>query len=156
MRALGGLLVLAVLVSAPLTMACYEPRLQACRDPMTDFSSITDVTVTNAVFGASAGEGGVWPASYTITAHVSGTARTQCVAIHSELRNGSTVVETIDTPIRAQSAGNTITTTPVFHYHSAGIAPTVHVVVFGQTLDAPFVRSGTTFPDAGVRGDAAP
>lgn len=172
-RALGPALGLSMLALVPLTTACYAPRIEACRNSVSDFSSITSVEIVGAQ--RSFGFESASFSSYTIVAHTTDrNGSFECVSVHSELRNASGTVEVIDTPIRAHNVSGVITTTQMIHYHFAGDDASVHVTALGQTLDAalidPFARpdarslvfdggprdSGLAVSDAGGRDSSTP
>lgn len=169
MRTPGLVAIALVLLASPLTVACYPPRIQSCRDPMTDFSSFSSITIPDAVVPVGGAEEAVGAVRYTIRAQTSivGTS-TRCVQVHSALSSGGAVIETIDTPIRATVTGGVLTTTPMFHYRFARTAATLHVETLGVTLEVPvaspgasrdvglgsFFEAGVVPVDAGAAADA--
>jgi hypothetical protein len=154
MRTAGAVALVLVLLATPLSSACYAPRVQGCRDPITDFSSFGTASIVDALGFTSTGEGGVGPFQYRIRASTTSVRPISCVAVHSEVRIGSSVIDTMDTPIRASIVGGVMQTTWMFHYHVRTFPVTLHVETLGQTIETTVDRLPSP-PDVGLLPDAA-
>ena len=154
-RRIGLGVFFVALLAAPFTTACYRERIQACRDPITDFSSFSSVAIVRPSTPFGGAEQALPTVSYTISASTTLVGQSnRCVGVHSELLDSAgRSIEVIDTPIRASITGGVLTTTSMFHYHSGSFPLTLRVSALGQTVEAT-VLVPSRFPDAGVRGDA--
>ena len=162
MRALGALSLAVVLASLPLASACYRPRVESCRDPLGDFSGISNVAISQAdePFAFETPSASV---EVVVTASTTAPSGGTCVAVHAELRDSEGgLVDQLDTPVRASVNGGALSMTPLYFYRESSLRPmTVHVTLLGTTVDAvvtdPSIRdSGFFTTDAFVVRDAGP
>jgi len=160
-RAIGVALSVLVVATLPLASACYPARVESCRDPMSDFSSFSNIAISDP-HQVIAFESATASVELQVTASTTLPSGDRCVAVRSELHDArGGLVEVLDTPIRAHVIGGVLTTTQILHYHTSQLTPlTVHVTALGTTLDATVVNprlvdaGATRFSDAGR--DAAP
>lgn len=152
MRALPTLVLLAICLLGPLTVACYPPRTDVCREGASSPEGISDVELfdidNTPGFEVSS------PINFRLRAR--STRAISCVSIHSEVWLGGARLDTVDTPVTATTNGAIVETTPIYHYDApvgrGGME--LRVTAFGTTLTAP-IPSPPLRTDAGP-GDAGP
>jgi hypothetical protein len=158
-----GILALAASLLAPALLACScddgPPRIRGCRDPITDFSGLTDVQLVNAM--AVRGLQGGWHFQFQIAA--TGTGLRGCVAQRSELLAGGTAVSVVEDAVSSDVSGTSLLSTPVYHFQGLGGTRRLRVTTLGRTLELdvdtsdPLGRpldAGLTPADTGLGTDA--
>lgn len=144
---LGACLLLTTLWLGAACTCDGPPRIEGCRDPITDFSGVTDASLVGV--GIVMGPQGGAHFQYQIAA--TGTGLGRCIAYRSELLDAAGgVVGSLEGGVRADVAGTALTSSPIIHLNGFGAATTVRVTTLGRTLTAALRGP----PDAGRPADA--
>jgi hypothetical protein len=154
MRGLGTGTLVLVLALGPLALACsFAPRMQGCREPMTDFSDIDSIHLDVLGFSGA----GVDFESRVFSFQVVARARTRgdgprCVEIESVIEGPTGERVSFTNAIEATQSGTEIRTTDFIYYRlPAGSPFTVRATALGRethvtvTIDGP-IDAGADAP----------
>jgi len=151
-RWLGASCFAGALVMLPPLLACScdgPPRLRGCRDPISDFSTITDVRIVGAG-GVSGPQGG---SHFQFQIEVTGTGLGRCISQRSELLSGGAVLDTVEASVQADPTATGVLSTPIYHFEGIGGPRTLRVTTLGRTLELAVETSGSRFGELDANVD---
>lgn len=153
MRTVPSLVLLLLLLLGPLTVACYPPRTDVCRDGETSSEGITELEISD--IDNYPGFEYANPVSFTLRAR--STRAISCVSVHSEVWRDGNLIDVVDTPVAATTNGTVLDTTRIYHYHApvGGRGMELRVHVLGSDLIAEIPVYSPT-GDAGTDGGFSP